>query len=986
MKRNSLLLTGWFALLCLVVFTRFYGLGQRAMSHDESLHTYYAWQYAQTGNYNHDPMMHGPLLFHLNAAAYQLFGDSDLTSRLAPALFGVLLILAAYPFRRWIGDAGALLFALLLTFAPDVLFYSRYIRNEPYIACFLLLWVYAIFRYLEQPAFRWMLLATLCAALSFATKEVTFMHVAILVGFLGLYGLHDLFRKRLFLHSPALDLAILFGTCLLPFACPFLHYALGWNPLDTTTHTGQFRTFILAGSLAVTALIIAAAWYIPGRKRISGTGTLFAAWCICFALFWVVNFTLYTSLFTHPLRGSASGLASGLGYWLSQHDVQRGSQPLFYYLMLLLLYNPLLLIASLAACLLILHRLIAKKAADLPPLVYFAAWWSLTALLLYTLAGERMPWLLVHITLPMGLLTAWWLTTLIQPIHWPDTLTNRTWPLILLIPAVLYTLLNLPDFSPLQNDHRIQTVLLIMIIIRFSAGILITAALLILLIRKRHHGRVNTRLVTCGGILLLFIFSANDAIRHAFVTYDLPTEHMVFAHGSNDLKPLYRAIRTTWKDQYNPQAPVVAYDQESAWPLTWYMRNIPNRFFLKPDKSILEAPIIICGNQNRSAVQQLTGDAYDQTRQILVWWPLQDYMHTSPADLLNILTDPARRSRLLDIILYRRYTAPLSHWPLRHDAHVFIRKNNHAPQLLKDKPDTPRRTAPLDPEAFGPRRTLQPQAIIDTPFDGIPLAQPRSAVMAPDGSLYIADTGNHRIVILNPDRTLRRIVSPTPPLKSPWGIAVATNNDFYVSDTWNGQIRRFNPNGTQLAAWGSFAQTTSPDTQPYALYGPRGLAIQPGPTQNLLVADTGNRRLLLFDPSGAFITAYAPFSEPVNATFIPGNQQLAVAEIWESRLAIIHTQSNTLQHLDVPFWRSRDASIKPFVAADSRQRLYLSVPDHDCIVVYSLAGQPLFHFGQSGTAPDRMNQPTGLFIEPITHQLIVADSGNNRILLFDIRQ
>ena len=69
-------------------------LGDRAMHHDESLHAEFAWRYLVGLGYQHDPMMHGPLLFNLIGAAFYLFGDSEFTARLPFALAGSCLVLS----------------------------------------------------------------------------------------------------------------------------------------------------------------------------------------------------------------------------------------------------------------------------------------------------------------------------------------------------------------------------------------------------------------------------------------------------------------------------------------------------------------------------------------------------------------------------------------------------------------------------------------------------------------------------------------------------------------------------------------------------------------------------------------------------------------------------------------------------------------------------------------------------------------------------
>ena len=57
----------WLCLFIGAVLTRFWDLGLRAMSHDEAQHAIYSFYLYDTGNYQHDPLLHGPLLFHVNA-------------------------------------------------------------------------------------------------------------------------------------------------------------------------------------------------------------------------------------------------------------------------------------------------------------------------------------------------------------------------------------------------------------------------------------------------------------------------------------------------------------------------------------------------------------------------------------------------------------------------------------------------------------------------------------------------------------------------------------------------------------------------------------------------------------------------------------------------------------------------------------------------------------------------------------------------------
>ena len=60
------------------LFIRLFQLSERAMHHDESLHAFYSWQFAQGNGFTHNPMMHGPLQMELTAGVFFILGDKSL--------------------------------------------------------------------------------------------------------------------------------------------------------------------------------------------------------------------------------------------------------------------------------------------------------------------------------------------------------------------------------------------------------------------------------------------------------------------------------------------------------------------------------------------------------------------------------------------------------------------------------------------------------------------------------------------------------------------------------------------------------------------------------------------------------------------------------------------------------------------------------------------------------------------------------------------
>lgn len=72
-----------------------------------------------------------------------------------------------------------------------------------------------------------------------------------------------------------------------------------------------------------------------------------------------------------------------------------------------------------------------------------------------------------------------------------------------------------------------------------------------------------------------------------------------------------------------------------------------------------------------------------------------------------------------------------------------------------------------------------------------------------DGLLYIADTGNNRILVLDRNfETQRVLTGGDTPFKSPNGVYVDGDGDVFVADTENGRIVHLAPDGTFVESFG----------------------------------------------------------------------------------------------------------------------------------------------------------------------------------------
>jgi uncharacterized protein (TIGR03663 family) len=1010
-------------------------LGSRAMSHDESMHALSAFRLLTTGTYRHDPAYHGPLLYYINALAYWLVGASDTTARLGPALAGIGIVVVLYLFRCYLGRLGAWLAALFVVISPTMLFYSRYLREDIYLALFSLLWVYGVFRYLDSRHRHWLLLVTIAMALSFLSKEAAFIVGAIVGAFCAALLLQALRQDPLgWRESAAGDLAVLMATLALPFMASIAHGLLGWNASDSTSARGLAHSAVLVVLLFAASTLVAKWWFRSQPETVTHEDRpRFFDWVRLMTVFSGLQALFFTAFFTNVPGGLASGIVGSLGYWLSQHTVGRGGQPWFYYLLLGGIYEFLPLFLGVISSVVLLRGLrtggpspvpesdrsravlsgAASKDAgglDRRTFLAFCVWWVMASWVAYAMAGEKMPWLLLHQVLPLCLLAGWWtgrlLTTIVR------TTTGWRGPIIVMVgvPTLLGIALRLSQTKKLGVRELTALTATTSWILQFLLAIVV--AVLVVRQLKILGWPSGRRLALAGLAAFAAVLTVRSAVQLAYVNYDLATELLVYAHGTPDIKRALAEIeliseRTT--GGYNLE---VAYDDESTWPLAWYLREYPKtRFYgTDPTPDAMAAPVIIVGPKNAAKVWPFVERGYVKREYRLIWWPIQDYATLSWGGLGRALTDLPTRERLWEILHYRRYPGlDLAEWPNRRGFTMYVSR------------DVAQRVWPLglDPslasQSTGPGSATPKLSwpLLETyagAYGGVSLRAPTALAVAPDGARIIADSGNDRIVVLNRDGTFRLAFGSSCTLSQgraggcldldgpgprefgdgqfhePWGVAISPSGEIYIADTWNGRIQVFDAHGQFLAKWGRFGQAGSvdPTADPHVLYGPRGVAFDG--RGELLVSDTGNKRLLRFGPKGEPLSQtggagaiLGRFAEPVGLAVDHPNGSVYVADAWNRRIQRLDRELRAVAEWPVPSWESRRALDKPYLAADDAGRIYASDPAHSRILVYSQAGQV-----EGSLRIDAGSRPLGVALDLVNHTLLVADQANNRVLVFKI--
>jgi len=188
-SRERLSFEGLFLLILLVTIAlRFYALDLKLFHHDEAIHAWFSYRLLTEGVYTYDPMYHGPFLYYVTAGLFSLLGDSDLVGRLFPALLGTLLVPLLYPIYRlgYLDKKQTLVAALFLAVSPNMVYFSRFLRNDIFIAFFTMVLLVALLYYFERHQMRYALIAGAAIGLGMSAKE----NMPIIVLIFGVYFLY----------------------------------------------------------------------------------------------------------------------------------------------------------------------------------------------------------------------------------------------------------------------------------------------------------------------------------------------------------------------------------------------------------------------------------------------------------------------------------------------------------------------------------------------------------------------------------------------------------------------------------------------------------------------------------------------------------------------------------------------------------------------------------------------------------------------------
>jgi uncharacterized protein (TIGR03663 family) len=796
--------------------------------------------------------------------------------------------------------------------------------------------------------------------------------------------------------------------------------------------------------LALTTIII-----MIGASSALGLMWKPRTWLIAAACFWVPFILLYTTFFANP-PGFLSGMWGSMDYWLSQQNERRGNQPDYYYFVTTPVYEflPLLLAAAAgayyairgrvqnalviggAAAFILLLLILPAHALDdrvfgiwplsklvtdgslmklgvlhywipfsiallgifsfkMDVLNRFLLFWAVITAFALTVAGEKMPWLNVHIALPLAVVAGRFLGEMVEHSDLRPDLPKleRLAPFLYAAVASALCILVFVIVGPFAPA---------------SAGgwlLAVVAAVAVYWAYSGYSRKTAMQVALVGACAALSVFSLRAAILASFGHPDLsptildtiarkdhgdvPVELLVYTQTSGDIPILQSKIDQYAKESGQGENTAIVVDSTDGytWPWAWYLRHYKKVTWVTVTAGYTPPSpnaILLISKSNASNVQlggnYSEGTTYHHRR----WFP-EDYRGIdgkySTRDFFSDLFTTADLRHWLDYWVRRTPPSQLG----TVDGVAFF------PKGFADIPH-----APVGPTV----KTEGTQMVIGSPGSAPgQLAQPADVAFDAQGNIYVADTNNNRIQKYDAQGKFVALAggftSPDVTMTQPWSMTVAADGTVFVADTWDHKIIKLDSDLKKVKEWGGGGQVDA-GGDPKKLFGPREIVLNAA--GNLLVSDTGNNRIIEYTQDGDVVRQFGAkgssggaleFQEPVSIV-TDASGDMWIADFWNKRIVHLDKDLKLKGQISIATWGSTAVTDRPYLALLPDGRLLATDPDPctaapNCptpqdgkILIFNADGSAAGSYDVPKESGSALVRPTGLATDGTS--VLVSDS------------
>ena len=916
LTRVTWMSVAWVAVFLVGSALRLYQIGLASLSANEAGRAWDSWALfrGNTEGVHNELSTTNPTGLLMRTFAFFLFGDTDTTVRIPSAIAGIGLIVLVWSVRDLIGEWRAVSVAALLAISPTAMFASRSVNGEIFGLFFGTLLFVTIFRFGEDG------------------------------------------RK------PGIGRALLLGVSLAAI--------IGSGPSSITLLVSLIITFAVSRFVSLDR----GATISRALTRLRESRQLLLVTAISFVITLGI---LFTRFFSDP--HAISGLGEVFRDWGRLLASSPGSISTQFFVLSTLLYEILAVVFAIKVA----FTATSAETADRIDWSYPAVWF-LTSLIIFSFSSGRQPEHAVLVAFPIILLGGFGLGDTLQSIFTSANRHNRLGLFVAVIVGVILALLatliliGRVDTAIDRNDALVQVL---------AAAILALGPLVVIAYSLgeqigRGMGWIHVRAgVFTAVAIVLAVLVVRSAIAVSFYRIDTGNEMLADQTSAADVRDiayrtanLSRDVNGAERSPANPEGGKemsIALDRSVEYPFRWYFREFPNLTLTAPGAATgLDAQMVIAPD--------VTG--------------MSDAGYTPRT--INVTTNAA--PNLLDpsLATVLKYTIVPSYWDqgLR-----FL--------LYRDSITAPAPTtvvfgysAPVEAKMNGTKPTY---GLFDQAGQGSnpgQFNQPRGVAVSPDGTrIYVLDTQNGRIQVFDDTGALVTMwgdgdddvqLEVTDNGLGPYGLAVGQDGLVYVADTWNHRIVVINSDGQVVRTFGEFGNNNDdPNAQlnPGTFYGPRGLTVY---NNEVYVTDTGNERVEVFGLDGSFKRAFGgtgsasgQLLEPVGIT-VGADGNVYVADSGNARISVFDTNGNAITQWAIPSWQGSQF-FEPYLTADSAGHIYVSDPTSAQVLVFDLNGNVVDTIASAGNTP--LTTPAGLSILDGTN-LLVADRGSSEIYKVDLTE
>ncbi len=756
----------------------------------------------------------------------------------------------------------------------------------------------------------------------------------------------------------------------------------------------KWLAYVLGG--AILALIIGgvAGWFVSLSERIPDEelrGSAILRAVLKFArqpralLYFLLGFgilyiLIFSNFFFAPER-LADGFYRGLEYWGEQHGKRRLDEPWFYYPMLMLLYE---IVATVFVFVALFYFPISwwKRTARRERFIFsvrgvfigLTFWWTFLALIFYSLAGEKIPWLNIQIALPASLASAAFFNEYLGRLNWRRVLAWKEGLLFAGLFATMFTtvvvLIGMAINFPRQNNQinaglgraatsSDTTIATIQMILVGLLGLGVFGLALWLWWSDRLSGQIARAVIVLLFGSILFAYTVKSTIALNFDHPDVAVEPMIYTQTTpevplfverlgrlaRDLRDTYKTVPATtqpgqdpaiYPDPANSRGIPLYVSSEVAWPLSWYLRDYTNVAYGTVNADV-NAPavidkltdsrgnnfvvIMVSSGENTTKLQEQLQGQYTAHQYRFRWnFPEDD---SSYGGLGLVPPEDTREYRIAvkDIINTR--------WDM------FVRSFTEQPfagrlwrYIMYRELWLP--LNPFDMVVYV-RNDIDPDFALT---GGTATAGATGQAPAAFDLTASTQAGNRN-----------------GQYRTPRNVAVAPNGDVLVLDSLNGRVQRFDKEGRFISKFGTIGKGDGQFTLSQYESGPSGLTTDED--GNVYVTDTWGFRIVKFDKNGTFVQNWGTGGQDTQ-----GDAALS-------------------QQYPTSFYGPRS------IAYDrAAGEFYITDTGNKRVVVYDKTGQFKRQFGTKGAGQGQFDEPVSVALGP-DGRVYVVDLRNKRIQILD---